>query len=81
MEGIIPDNKIYRKKQGFSAPVKEWFKGELGDYMSDAIMRSRICEHRFFNYDCISRMITQQKEVNADNSARLCEVVPISRTG
>ena len=27
---MIPDEVIDRKKQGFAAPIPEWFKGELG---------------------------------------------------
>ena len=71
VEGIIPDNIIYRKKQGFAVPVKEWFKGELGIYMSDAILNSKIRERQLFNYDLISSMIKQQREDHADNSVRL----------
>lgn len=31
VEGIIPNEIIYRKKQGFDAPVFDWFKQDLGD--------------------------------------------------
>ena len=30
VRGLIPDNLIDRKKQGFGVPVHEWFLGELG---------------------------------------------------
>ena len=79
VEGIIPDNIIYRKKQGFSAPVKEWFKGELGSYISDAILNSRIRERGFFNYDYIGKLLRQQREGKADNSARLWILFNLSK--
>lgn len=31
VRGIIPDEIIDRKKQGFAAPIKEWFDESLGD--------------------------------------------------
>lgn len=31
VRGVIPDVIIDRKKQGFSAPMPEWFLGDLGD--------------------------------------------------
>ena len=71
VEGIIPDNIIHRKKQGFSVPVKEWFKGELGKYMEDAILNSKIRERELFDYGFISSMIKQQREGHGDNSTRL----------
>ena len=29
-ESLLPENIVYRQKQGFGAPVAEWFQGELG---------------------------------------------------
>ncbi len=31
MRGVIPDDLITRKKQGFGAPVHEWYMNRLGD--------------------------------------------------
>ncbi|MBC8509688.1 MAG: asparagine synthetase B, partial [Chloroflexi bacterium] len=31
VRGVIPDDLIERKKQGFSVPVYEWFFDRLGD--------------------------------------------------
>jgi asparagine synthase (glutamine-hydrolysing) len=31
VRGLIPDELIDRKKQGFDVPIYEWFLGELGD--------------------------------------------------
>lgn len=32
VRGLIPDELIDRKKQGFGVPVHEWFVGKLGDF-------------------------------------------------
>lgn len=37
VEGIIPHELIYRKKQGFGAPVLDWFKGDMGNEMQRSI--------------------------------------------
>ena len=78
VKGILPDNIINRKKQGFSVPVKEWFKGELGTYMSDAILNSKIRERHLFDYDIIGSMIKQQHDSHADNSYRLWTLFNLS---
>lgn len=37
VEGIIPDNIIHRKKQGFGVPVYDWMKQDLGDVAQEKI--------------------------------------------
>lgn len=37
VRGLIPDEIIDRKKQGFGVPVQEWFMGSLGDYTREIL--------------------------------------------
>jgi asparagine synthase (glutamine-hydrolysing) len=37
VRGVIPDNIIERKKQGFGVPVQEWFTGSLGRYARNVL--------------------------------------------
>ena len=37
VEGLIPDDIIYRPKQGFNAPMTEWLRGPLEQYARDRI--------------------------------------------
>ena len=36
--GLIPDDIIYRKKQGFGVPVHSWMLGALGAFAREEIM-------------------------------------------
>lgn len=54
--GILPEHIIYRPKQGFGAPVAEWFKGELGRRAEAQINRSSLRERGLLDYEEISRM-------------------------
>lgn len=48
VRGVIPDEMIDRKKQGFSVPVYEWFFGPLGEQMRREL--DRFCaETDFFD--------------------------------
>lgn len=38
MRGIIPDELIDRKKQGFGVPVHDWFLGRLGKEMRKEVL-------------------------------------------
>ena len=37
VRGVIPDQIIDRKKQGFGVPVQEWFMGQLGQHARDIL--------------------------------------------
>ncbi len=39
VRGLIPDELIDRKKQGFGVPVHEWFTGRLGEYARNELDR------------------------------------------
>jgi len=56
VEQVIPREVIYRKKQGFAVPVKEWFFQKLGDFTRDKL--NKFTEHTdFFNKSGIERML------------------------
>jgi asparagine synthase (glutamine-hydrolysing) len=38
VKGLIPEELINRKKQGFGIPYKDWFMGRLGDKMKNDVM-------------------------------------------
>lgn len=38
VRGLIPDEIIDRKKQGFGGPVQDWFSGKIGDLMRKKIL-------------------------------------------
>lgn len=57
-EGIIPDNIIYRRKQGFGAPVSEWFRHpeKLGNSLQDVLHNGAIWQRGFFDRNFVNQM-------------------------
>jgi asparagine synthase (glutamine-hydrolysing) len=53
---LLPGHIVYRKKQGFGAPVAEWFRSDLGFRAQDAIERSALRELGLLDYAEIARM-------------------------
>jgi asparagine synthase (glutamine-hydrolysing) len=59
-EGIIPNEIIYRKKQGFAAPIREWFRhGKLSRYAHDRIYESELMRLGFFQRTFIDSLFTR----------------------
>ncbi len=57
VEGIIPDEIIYRKKQGFAAPMNFWLKNELFNFTKNYLFNSNIHRLDLFNKDFIKFLI------------------------
>ena len=68
VEGLIPHKIIYRKKMGFGAPMSEWLKGDFGEYVSHAILKSGLMKRGFFNIDYIERLIKAHRNGQRDCS-------------
>jgi asparagine synthase (glutamine-hydrolysing) len=53
---ILPEHIVYRPKQGFGAPVAEWFKDELGRRAQAQINASALRARGLLDYEEIDRM-------------------------
>ena len=60
VRGIIPDNIIDRKKQGFGVPIYEWFLDKLGDEMK--LTLREFCEETdLLDWNEVSRLFDVKK--------------------
>lgn len=75
MEGILPDEIIYRQKEGFSIPIKNWLKNELKDLMFEYLSEKRIKETGIFNYNYIKKMIDEHINNRENHSHRLWTLI------
>jgi asparagine synthase (glutamine-hydrolysing) len=57
VEGIIPNEIIYRKKQGFAAPMNYWLRNKLSDFTKNYLLNSRIHKLDLFNKEFIKFLI------------------------
>jgi len=71
MEGILPQEIIYRQKEGFSIPIKNWLKRELKDLMMEYLSEKRVKESGLFNYKYIQTMMQQHLAGKQNHAHRL----------
>ncbi len=57
MERLLPKENIYRRKEGFSIPIKHWLRSELKALLLDHLTESRIRDGGLFRYEFIKGMI------------------------
>jgi asparagine synthase (glutamine-hydrolysing) len=75
MEGILPDEIIYRRKEGFSIPIKNWLRSQLKDLMMEYLSEKRVKESGLFNYDYIKKMKEEHLAGKRDHSHRLWALI------
>ncbi|HRP02379.1 MAG TPA: asparagine synthase (glutamine-hydrolyzing) [Candidatus Kapabacteria bacterium] len=61
-ENILPNEVIYRKKQGFAAPVKEWLRNEWFNPVYDIINQSFFVTENIFDINYINRLFKLHKD-------------------
>lgn len=68
---LLPSPIVTRGKQGFGAPFGTWFRGELGNYLSDVLLSPQA---RFRTYLCqpyVQQLVQEHQQGSRDHSLRL----------
>ena len=72
----VDDDMLYRRKQGFGAPMEEWFReGDFGARCLAAFERSEIRKQGFLDNDYFTELLKQQIDGRAGNSFHLWTVL------
>ncbi len=71
VEGIIPDELIYRKKMGFGAPMADWLRGRFGDRVEAEIMGSELMSRGYFDMSVIKALFDDHRAKRADTSLQI----------
>ncbi len=79
VRGLVPDPVIDREKQGFSAPVKEWFRDQLADYARRSILESSLRDRGFFDYDALAGMLEAHRTGRRNYDTLLWSLVNVSQ--
>jgi asparagine synthase (glutamine-hydrolysing) len=56
VERLLPHEIVYRRKQGFGAPMEEWFRGDFGRRVQREVRVSALAERDLLDYDRIDAL-------------------------
>ena len=74
---FLPESIIYRGKQGYSLPVKNWLREELKDYMIDLFKNSPIIKENF-NRLYLSELINEHLQLKHNHNHILWALINLS---
>jgi len=78
VRGLLPREIVDREKQGFVAPVAEWFRGELGEQARREIRSSSLAERGLLDYDAIDRLWNAHRAGRGNWAFQLWNVYNVS---
>jgi asparagine synthase (glutamine-hydrolysing) len=71
MEPYLPPEILYRRKQGFSVPVKHWMRFEIRDFMVETLTSQRFRERGLFSPRYVASMLDKHLSEQEDHGTRL----------
>jgi asparagine synthase (glutamine-hydrolysing) len=71
LRGLVPDAVLERRKMGFGVPLARWFRGELRDFVRDALLGSEARGRGYFREDAVRTLLEEHLEGRADRSNHL----------
>ncbi len=79
MEDLLPKEILYRGKEGFSIPIKNWLKKELKPLMMDTLAPEKIEREGFFNPEYVDKLKKQHLAGFHNHSHRLWALMIFGR--
>jgi asparagine synthase (glutamine-hydrolysing) len=76
-ERWLPREIVYRKKAGFSAPLRAWLVRDLREMVEDLLSESNTIKRGYFEYGYVRRLIDNNLSGREDNSLKVFQLVTL----
>ena len=71
LEPLVPNSILYRPKQGFSMPLRDWFRGPLRQRVRETIESPEIAETDMFRLPMLRTLVGEHERGARDHSSIL----------
>ncbi len=78
LESILPHDLLYSKKRGFGAPIREWFRTDIGRSYADGLMSSPIWRRDYFDRAFVVKMLDEHRSERRDWSFHIWSLLNLS---
>ena len=75
LKAYLPDDIMYRPKQGFSIPLAQWFRGPLRERYQREVLGESMADSGLFNNDYLGQLLQQHDSGLRDNSVVMWELL------
>lgn len=77
VEGILPNDIIYRKKQGFAAPIDIWTRNSWYDFTEDLLLNSKFAKLDILNKSFIKNQLAIHKSSKKNLGAEIYSLIAL----
>jgi asparagine synthase (glutamine-hydrolysing) len=71
MEGVLPEEVIWRPKAGFGAPLRAWIDEDLRPLVDDCLSPAAVRERGLFEPAAVQQLVRDNQAGTADNALRI----------
>ena len=75
MEGLLPDEIIYRQKMGFPTPLKLMFQGELKEYSNSLLLDDNAKLNAYFDSQVVRKILEEHQQGKQDHHRLIWQLV------
>ena len=68
---LVPREVVYRRKMGFGVPIGKWFRGEMKEFVRDAMLSPRALSRGIVRPGMIEKYVNEHTEGTRDHSFQL----------
>ena len=72
---LLPDDVLYRPKQGFSVPLAQWFRGPLREKYRSEVLSEEIADSGLFDTRYLEQLLSQHDSGRRDNSVVMWQLL------
>jgi asparagine synthase (glutamine-hydrolysing) len=80
MRRFLPDEILYRPKQGFVTPIAQWFRGPLAQLARDICASARLTRTGWFDSRRLTGLVDAHLSGTSDNSRLLWQLFMLERS-
>jgi asparagine synthase (glutamine-hydrolysing) len=77
MQGILPDDVIYRPKVGFGTPLRTWLRGPLKELLDDVLSVDTLRRRGLFEPTAVSQLVKENELGRADHAYSILSLICI----
>lgn len=71
VEGIVPQEVVWRRKAGFGAPIRRWLRTDLRETVQEALVDGRLAEDGIIIAPAVAKLMERHASGEVDHTYRL----------